>query len=234
MFHDLYDHDTPTYPALSIQEIFRIGDLWINITPQYQYFFDAPVRHFEMRKKYSIARHIPSGITTFTGKHIQTSASVPMQMNFSIEDIVQGLSNQCKYFGQTTSFYSIAQHSLLVASILPEALQPAALLYDALAAYIGEMAQELKWEFSNYRRYENRLRDAVARRFGVSIVDFEHPLLKEAQSTIMLTEKRDLLPALLDSTIDLDEIKPLDGIIIGLSPEEVKHQFIAALKNIFH
>lgn len=40
LFHDLYDHEySESQVALSIEDILRIGQIWVDITPGYQYFF---------------------------------------------------------------------------------------------------------------------------------------------------------------------------------------------------
>ena len=37
----------------------------------------------------------------------------------AIEDIAHGLAYQCRFNGQTSAFYSVAQHSLIVAALVP-------------------------------------------------------------------------------------------------------------------
>ena len=49
----------------------------------------------------------------------------------AIEDIAHGLAFQCRFNGQTCDFYSVAQHSLIVADLVPESHRLAALLHDA-------------------------------------------------------------------------------------------------------
>ena len=61
-----------------------------------------------------------------------------------IEDIAHGLAYQCRFNGQTNAFYSVAQHSLIVAALVPEELRFAALLHDAAEAYLGDMVKPLK------------------------------------------------------------------------------------------
>lgn len=61
-----------------------------------------------------------------------------------IDDIAKGLSNICRFGGQIEDFYSVAQHTLLVWSLAPEALKPAALLHDASEAYTGDIVKPFK------------------------------------------------------------------------------------------
>src|ERR1700731_1917489 len=38
----------------------------------------------------------------------------PASSDFTIEDIAHGLANICRYSGQCSNFYSVAEHSILV------------------------------------------------------------------------------------------------------------------------
>ena len=64
------------------------------------------------------------------------------QVNF--RDIAASLAKICRFTGATFSHYSVAQHSILVASILPPQLQAYGLLHDAHEAYLGDIATPVK------------------------------------------------------------------------------------------
>ncbi len=49
---------------------------------------------------------------TFTGKRLDLSPPDPSQID--IEDIAHGLSLLCRFNGQCTNFYSVAEHSVHV------------------------------------------------------------------------------------------------------------------------
>ena len=69
-------------------------------------------------------------ILTFSGRHIDFLHPVPDEIR--IGDIARGLSRACRFAGQTRTFYSVAQHSVLASRIVPEAFALEALLHEAL------------------------------------------------------------------------------------------------------
>ena len=83
----------------------------------------------------------------------------------SIEDIAHGLAFQCRFNGQTGTFYSVAQHSLMVMSLVPEELQFAALLHDAAEAYLGDMVKPLKNLFPECSRIEAHVMSIIGQCF---------------------------------------------------------------------
>ena len=61
-----------------------------------------------------------------------------------IRDIASALAKLCRFTGATASFYSVAQHSVVVARFLPDRLKPYGLLHDAHEAYLGDIATPVK------------------------------------------------------------------------------------------
>lgn len=57
----------------------------------------------------------------------------------SIELIAKNLSQICMYAGATPEFYSVAEHSIFVSSIVDSGLAKFALLHDAHEAFIGDI-----------------------------------------------------------------------------------------------
>ena len=109
--------------------------------------------------------------------HRNSNLSDPMGKTFdyesptvdmvSIIDIAHALSQLCRFNGQSREFYSVAQHSLLVASLMPDGLELYGLLHDASEAYCGDMVRPLKRLIPEYRVIENRVQEVIARRFGL-------------------------------------------------------------------
>jgi len=83
-----------------------------------------------------------SQILTYTGKHVDLAAPNPVMID--PRDISHALSHQCRFNGHCREFYSVAQHSVLVAYLLPPELKLAGLLHDAPEAFLGDVVQPLK------------------------------------------------------------------------------------------
>lgn len=144
-----------------------------------------------------------------------------------LEDIAHGLAYQCRFNGQTSEFYSIAQHSLMVADIIsaehPE-LRLAALLHDASEAYLGDVVKPLKALLPDYKDIERRVEEIIAKAYGIS--DIFNPLIKRADMIALATEKRDLMPHSAEDWSYLKGYEPLRDAITAWSPEQAKRAFL--------
>lgn len=114
--------------------------------------------------------------------------------DIDLEEIAHGLSMICRFGGQCNEFYSVAQHSVLVAVHLPPNLQLAGLLHDATEAYLGDVIRPLKRHpsMAGYVEAECRAWEAIAVRFGLPAA--LSPEVKTADNRMLITERRDLLP----------------------------------------
>ncbi len=111
-----------------------------------------------------------------------------------IEEIAHALGNICRFGGHVPSgFYSVGQHSVHVAQVLPPHLRLVGLLHDATEAYCGDMVRPIKHmpEMAPYREMEDAIWLAIADRFSLPL---ELPAaVKEADARMLQTERRDLL-----------------------------------------
>jgi uncharacterized protein len=120
-------------------------------------------------------------------------------LGFSVflEDIVRSLSRVPRFNTQTTRFYSVAEHSMMVADIVREQEGSAmsvlqALLHDATEAYIGDVPAPVKSLIPEIRELEARLWYRVATAFNVPV-----PLsarVKEADWIALFIEAKALCP----------------------------------------
>lgn len=131
-------------------------------------------------------------IGTNSGKRI--SLSQPSIEDICIEDIATGLANTCRFGGQIGRWYSVAEHAIKVASMVPDHLKMQALLHDATEAYICDIPTPLKWELGDaYAQIENRLALAIGHRFrlGDSLANL-HPTIKIADRAVLMAERDNL------------------------------------------
>jgi 5'-deoxynucleotidase YfbR-like HD superfamily hydrolase len=175
-------------------------------------------------------------ISTFLGNRFHPDG--PHIDRIDLEDIAHGLAYQCRFNGQTRAFYSVAQHSVLVASVLPPDLHRAALLHDAAEAYLGDMVKPLKRLLPEFGRIEAGVTQLIAQAFGVEF-GADHaqatPLqrqileaIKRADMVALATEKRDLMPHSVEPWSYLQGIDPLPQCIDPLPPAQAKQAFLDA------
>ena len=143
-----------------------------------------------------------------------------------LEDIAHGLAYQCRFNGQTSEFYSIAQHSLMVADLVPPELRLAALLHDASEAYLGDVVKPLKALLPNYKDIEKNVEVLIARHFGIPLEIMFDPRIKEADMIALATEKRDLMPHSAEDWSYLRGFDPLPDAIDPWNPAQAKRSFL--------
>ncbi len=133
-----------------------------------------------------------SWIQTYTGQKFSLNVEDFDKNVINPLDIAHALSNICRFGGHSKSFYSVAQHSVLVSYACPD-FPLAGLLHDACEAYLGDVVTQLKRKLSDYGPIERSLQHTIAGRFNLPEDIFEHPQIKEADMMLLATEKRDVL-----------------------------------------
>jgi hypothetical protein len=125
-------------------------------------------------------------LLTMTGRNVDPMALRPEDIH--LDDIVQGLVHQARFSGQTPRLYSVAEHSMGVAALVPGHLKLQALLHDAPEAYLGDVVSPLKYlpEMKPYRDAEELAWLAVAEKFGLPPEIDE--VVKEADSIMLAVE----------------------------------------------
>ena len=144
-------------------------------------------------------------ILTHTGKRFDLFE--PVADMIDPRDISHSLAHLCRFNGHTREFYSVAQHSCIVAELVPEEHKLAALLHDAAEAYLGDMTRPLKQWMPDYRGFEDVIWMRVCERFDLAL---DLPTsVHHADLIALATERRDLMPT--DPAIwdCLADIKPM-------------------------
>ncbi len=139
-----------------------------------------------------------SWMHTFTGKkfHVLT----PKDTTFDIEDIAHALANICRFGGHTRHFYSVAEHSMMVADIVKSLggsplEQLWGLMHDATEAYMGDIPTPLKATLEGFSARENALMLLIGNKF---LPEHGEPsilpaIVKSADRIALVTEARQLM-----------------------------------------
>lgn len=147
----------------------------------------------------------------------------PRNNEFRITDIAAALSKTCRFGGHTNFFYSVAQHSVIVSSVVPPEFALAGLLHDAAEAYLGDLPRPIKNLLPDYSKLERRVEQALLQSFG--LVPRVPPIVKHADLVLLATEKRDLMPEDKQWEVIAD-ITPLEQTIVAKNDVESEEMFL--------
>jgi hypothetical protein len=112
----------------------------------------------------------------------------------TIEDIAHALSNICRFGGHSKFHYSVAQHSILVANLLPTHLKLEGLLHDAHEAFVGDIVTDVKQAIAPQELGNicDAIDQSLCEAFEVQL-DFNHPEVRRADLVALATEQRDVM-----------------------------------------
>jgi hypothetical protein len=131
-------------------------------------------------------------ITTYTGKKFHFKNPQPEEID--IADIAHALSLTCRFAGECKRFYSVAEHSVRVAEIVPPKYKLRALLHDASEAYLPDLPRPMKAELPEFKTMENIILVAIWQKFIAHYPEVgEKEIIKEADNVMLATEARDLM-----------------------------------------
>lgn len=123
----------------------------------------------------------------------------PLKEDVDFNEIAYALSHLCRFCGHTKKFYSVAQHSCIVASLLPKPLKLCGLLHDAHEAYIGDIATPVKAALgipkAAMQALESPILQAIHEAAGQSwpLHEGVAGAIKYADLVALQTERRDLM-----------------------------------------
>lgn len=145
-----------------------------------------------------------SWIQTYTG--VQFWPLNPKSEDVRLEDIAHALALSCRFNGHCREFYSVAQHSVLVAralmrqQVLLQAGQRRrenafrlALLHDAAEAYLPDVCRPLKPTWEDFARIEQHLLRCIHVALGARPDSVLERAVKYCDDMVLAAEARDLL-----------------------------------------
>lgn len=177
--------------------------------------------------KDGLLKAAPDSIFTYSGGFMRPLD--PSPEDIKIEDIAHALANQCRWTGHVSRFFSVAEHSLNVAALVPDDPKLTALLHDASEAYLADLARPIKKApglGEVYLEVEGRLEAAIAERFGIAPEPLGHKAVKLADEQALWAEAKALLPLLGEQMPD-----PPESVQIRcLRPTRAKAMFLSAFR----
>ena len=164
-------------------------------------------------------------ITTYTGKKFHFLDPQPDEID--IVDIAHALSLTCRFGGQCRQFYSVAEHSIRMAEIVPQEYKLHALLPDASEAYLPDLPRPEKAEIPKFEVVEGIILEAIFRKFTPiyqqGIIEVKH-----ADNILLATEARDLM----DNTDDWALLpQPLPDRIYPMNSVSAEKDFLSYVRQ---
>lgn len=170
-----------------------------------------------------------SKMTLHSGHRVDLENIDPSDMG--IEDIAHSLSMICRFGGHTERFYSVAQHSVRVANVLPPELQLTGLLHDATEAIVGDMIRPIKRMLPDYMDLEDRVWGSIAIRYNLPSLLPTAVLLADEMALkselLQLMNAKDELSN--DSWEDVVALPPVEAI---WTPYEAKLEFLRCYSRV--
>jgi 5'-deoxynucleotidase YfbR-like HD superfamily hydrolase len=166
-------------------------------------------------------------LQTVSGRWVNPFDPDPAQIDPG--DIARALANQCRFGGHSRTFYSVAQHSVIVSELVEQRGGDvedvfAALMHDATEAYLGDMPHPLKHRSalgSAFKTAEDQLERVIRRRFAIKP---DVPEVKRADRALLATERR-AFSAESWHWPELEGVEPLELELEAWSPDEAAEAF---------
>ena len=152
----------------------------------------------------------------------------PEDYTFDIKTIAHALSNICRYGGHSSSFYSVAEHSVLVSQMVPPELALCGLLHDASEAFVGDMPSPLKALCQDYATIEGEVHKAIAEKFSLPY-PFP-PAIKLADKMVYKAERVKVTSV--EDKIWYVDIPKADVVINFYPPTKAKRIFLARYEEL--
>lgn len=165
---------------------------------------------------------------TFSGLKFYFLNPQPDQID--IVDIAHALSLNCRYNGHVRHFYSVAEHSVLIADLVYEVTgckrqALSALMHDASEAYICDVPRPIKPHLRDYDGIEKTIEKAVQDKYGF---DPKNELIEYYDYNIVADEAI----ALFDNVPEwVQHYEPIGVDILCMLPKFAEQMFLARFKK---
>lgn len=175
-------------------------------------------------------RRLNDWIETFTGKKFYPLN--PRTEDICIEDIAHSLAMQCRFNGHTKVFYSVAEHSVLMAEELAllghgRPVQLYGLLHDAAEAYLCDLPRPIKRELNAYVLAELKLQEKILSVFGLPVPDIDvEAAIKIMDNRLLSYEGRKLMSDKDAWTAIFGNYTPKSTDVLGVAPDTAKRLFL--------
>jgi 5'-deoxynucleotidase YfbR-like HD superfamily hydrolase len=171
-----------------------------------------------------------STICLSTGRYFDFNDPGPL----TIEEVAHALSHICRFTGHCKTFYSVAQHSVLVSHLVPRELAMHGLLHDAVETVVGDMSSPLKHLIPAYRVIEDRCEAAILAGFGMAMPwrAEVRQAVKQADLQALRTEQRDQMHADGHLWSWTSHIEPAKAKVVPLPPEYARQLFLARYEEL--
>ena len=168
-------------------------------------------------------------LQTVSGRFVNPFDPDPEQLD--IADITRALANTCRFGGHCRSFYSVAQHSVIVSELVERRGGDvedvfAALMHDAAEAYLGDMPHPIKHRSAlgeAFKAAEDHLEQAIRKHFNIKP---DVPEVKRADRALLATERRAFSGENWHWP-ELEGVEPLELELTAWPPDEAARAFAA-------
>lgn len=180
--------------------------------------------------------YLMSWIETFTGGQFWPLDPKPGDVN--IIDIAHSLSMQCRFNGHTLIFYSVAEHSVIVAKELKEqgynkVVQLYGLLHDAAEAYTCDIPRPLKAQLKQYKHIEYWVQRAVWEAFNLPVPrGSTETAIHQMDNALLGYEGRKLTRDTGGWTAKFGDFTPKSITTLGLTHTVAKQNFLSTFADL--
>lgn len=164
----------------------------------------------------------------------------PRAEDVMIADIAIGLARECRYGKQSTRFYSVAEHSVIV-SLLVEEIEPAfareALLHDCDEGMLPDMPRPVKHDpemnLEGFRACGKLFQCAAFERFHIRATEESHGVIDTIDKRLVVDEVRAVMR---DPAMYLErhqKVQPIGCMIGCLSTDDALTLFLSRFAELF-